>query len=75
MLMTSFRLLVVLFIISTVVHQFLTENTKVTWALVVISILLLTQSSWLFKQYLKIEHQFLDNLNGQKASENPEQGE
>lgn len=75
MLMTSFRLLVVLFIISTVVHQFLTENTKVTWALVIGSILLLTQSSWLFKQYLKIEHQFLDNLNGEKNEERPEQGE
>ena len=75
MLMTSFRLLVVLFIISTVVHQFLTENPKVTWALVIISILLLTQSSWLFKQYLKIEHQFLDNLNGQRSNDTPEQGE
>ena len=74
-LMTSFRLLVVLFIISTVVHQFLTENTKVTWALAIGSIVLLTQSSWLFKQYLKIEHQFLDNLNGEKEEVSAEQGE
>ena len=75
MLMTSFRLLVVLFIVSTVVHQFLTENTKVTLTLAIGSILLLTQSSWLFKQYLKIEHQFLDNLNGQNDSNTPAQGE
>ena len=75
MLMTSFRLLLVLFIVSTVVHQFLTENTKVTLTLAIGSILLLTQSSWLFKQYLKIEHQFLDNLNGQNDSNTPAQGE
>ena len=65
MLMTSFRLIMVLFIISTVVHQFLTENTKVTWALVIISIMVLSQSRWLFNQYMKIENQFLNNLRGE----------
>lgn len=65
MLMTSFRLIMVLFIISTVVHQFLTENTKVTWALVIISIMVLSQSRWLFNQYMKIENQFLSNLRGE----------
>ena len=76
MLMTSFRLVAVLFIISTVVHQFLTENTKVTWALVIISIILLTQSRWLFEQYMKIEKQFLNNLNGENnTSGKPESEE
>lgn len=65
MLMTSFRLIMVLFIISTVVHQFLTENPKVTWALVIISIMVLSQSRWLFNQYMKIENQFLHNLRGE----------
>lgn len=74
MLMTSFRLIMVLFIISTVVHQFLTENPKVTWALVIISIMVLSQSRWLFNQYMKIENQFLHNLRGEdeKQDEQPE---
>lgn len=66
MLMTSFRLVAVLFIISTVVHQFLTENSKVTWALVILSIMVLSQSRWLFNQYMKIENQFLRNLRGEQ---------
>lgn len=66
MMMTSFRLIMVLFILSTVVHQFLTENTKVTWGLVIISIMVLSQSRWLFNQYMKIENQFLQNLRGEK---------
>ena len=48
----------------TVVHQFLTENTKVILGLVIISLVMLTQSRWLFEQYMKIEKQFLENLNG-----------
>ena len=48
----------------TVVHQFLTENTKVILGLVIISLIMLTQSRWLFEQYMRIEKQFLDNLNG-----------
>ena len=63
MMMTSFRLIMVLFILSTVVHQFLTENTKVTWGLVIISIMVLSQSRWLFNQYLK-------NLCNQKKIRN-----
>lgn len=63
-LLTSFRLLVVLFFIVMVVHQFLTENPKVTLLMAAVSILLLFQSRWLFNQYMKIETQFLSNLKG-----------
>lgn len=62
--LTSFRMLIVCFFIMTVVHQFLTENTKVILGLVIISLVMLTQSRWLFEQYMKIEKQFLENLNG-----------
>lgn len=62
--LTSFRMLIVCFFIMTVVHQFLTENTKVILGLVIISLIMLTQSRWLFEQYMRIEKQFLDNLNG-----------
>ena len=62
--LTSFRMLIVCFFIMTVVHQFLTENSKVIFCLVLISLVMLSQSRWLFEQYMKIEKQFLDNLNG-----------
>ena len=65
-LLTSFRLLVVLFFIVMVIHQLLTENPKVTLLMVLISILVLSQSRWLFNQYMKIEAQFLSNLNGNR---------
>lgn len=72
--LTSFRLLVISFFIVTVVHQFLTENPKVTLLLVISSIFLLSQSRWLLNQYMKIEAQFLDNLNGTtKAEEKKEE--
>lgn len=71
--LTSFRLLVISFFIVTVVHQFLTENPKVTMILVISSIILLSQSRWLLTQYMKIEAQFLSNLNGH--SETPEDNE
>ena len=61
--LTSFRMLIVCFFIMTVVHQFLTENSKVIFCLVLISLVMLSQSRWLFEQYMKIEKQFLDNLN------------
>ena len=62
--LTSFRMLIVSFFIMTVVHQFLTENSKVIFCLVLISLVMLSQSRWLFEQYMKIEKQFLDNLHG-----------
>lgn len=72
--LTSFRMLIVCFFIMTVVHQFLTENSKVIFCLVLISLVMLSQSRWLFEQYMKIEKQFLDNLNGgtEKETENKE---
>lgn len=68
-MMTIFRLLVVLFFIVTVVHQFLTENPKVILLLVFGSIIVLVQSRWLLNQYAKIEKQFLENLNGRRKEE------
>jgi hypothetical protein len=60
----SFRLLVVSFFIVAAVHHFLTENPRVIFVLLLFSILLISQSKWLLNQYVKMEHQFLDNLNG-----------
>ncbi len=60
----SFRLLVVSFFIVAAVHEFLTENPRVIFVLLLFSILLISQSKWLLNQYIKMEHQFLDNLNG-----------
>ncbi len=66
LILTSFRLLVVAFFIVTAVHQFLTENPKVILILLIGSILLIMQSKWLLNQYLKMENQFLNNLNGEQ---------
>lgn len=63
-IMTSFRLLVVSFFIVSVVHQFLTENYKVTLFLLAATVLLLAQSKWLLTQYMRMEAQFLANLRG-----------
>lgn len=63
-IMTSFRLLVVSFFIVSVVHQFLTENYKVTLLLLAATVFLLAQSRWLLTQYMKMEAQFLANLRG-----------
>jgi CPA2 family monovalent cation:H+ antiporter-2 len=64
LILTSVRMLVVCFFIVTAVHQFLTENTKVIFLLLLVSIWLIMRSQWLFNQYIKIESHFLDNLNG-----------
>ena len=68
-LLTSFRLLVVLFFIVAGVQLLLTEDPRVTLLMVIGSILILSQSRWLFNQYMKIESQFLTNLNGSKKEE------
>jgi CPA2 family monovalent cation:H+ antiporter-2 len=65
LILTSLRLLVVAFFIVTAVHLFLTENPKVILILLIGSIFLIMQSKWLLNQYLKMENQFLDNLNGE----------
>ena len=70
--LVSFRLLVMAFFIVTAVHQFLTENPKVIFLMLLATIFLITRSKWLLNQYLKIENQFLDNLNGDKEENSKE---
>ncbi|MBR1600467.1 MAG: cation:proton antiporter [Alphaproteobacteria bacterium] len=70
--LVSFRLLVMSFFIVTAVHQFLTENPKVIFIMLLATIFLITRSKWLLNQYLKIENQFLDNLNGEQQEEGKE---
>ena len=72
LILTSFRLLIVSFFIVTAVHQFLTENPKFIFLMLLASIWLLIHSKWLLKQYIKIENRFLDNLNGDNTTENTE---
>ena len=68
-ILTSVRMLVVSFFIVTAVHQFLTENPRVIFVLLLFSILLITRSKWLLKQYVKMENRFLDNLKGDLEEE------
>lgn len=72
MTLVSFRLLVMSFFIVTTVHQFLTENPKFIFLMLLATILLVTRSKWLLGQYIKIENQFLDNLNGETDEDNKE---
>ena len=67
--LTSFRLLLLCFFIMMVIHLFLTENPKIAFILMVLSVFVLSRSRWLFMQYMKIENQFLDNFNGNKQEE------
>lgn len=69
LILTSFRLFLVAFFIVTAVHQFLTENPKVIFILLIGSVFLIMQSKWLLNQYLKIETQFLRNLQGEKSED------
>jgi len=68
--LVSFRLLIMSFFIVTAVHQFLTQNPKFIFLLLLATIFLITRSKWLLYQYLKIENQFLDNLNGEPDEDN-----
>lgn len=70
--LTSFRLLLLCFFIMMVIHLFLTENPKIAFILMLLSVIVLSRSRWLFMQYMKIENQFLDNFNGDKKIK-PEQ--
>ncbi len=63
-ILTSFRILVSSFFIVTVVHKFLTENPKVIFILLLLTIFSVSRSRWLLDQYLKMEAQFLINLKG-----------
>ena len=73
LILTSVRMLVVSFFIVTAVHQFLTENPKVIFLLLLASIWLIMRSQWLFNQYIRIESHFLDNLNGDKENTEAEE--
>ncbi len=71
-ILTSFRILVSAFFIVTVVHTFLSENPRLTLILLFLTIISVSRSRWLLDQYLKIEKQFLNNLNGQQEIEEPQ---
>ena len=73
LIVTGIRMLVVSFFIVTAVHQFLTENPKVIFLLLLASIWLIMRSHWLLNQYLKIESRFLDNLNGDNETTETEE--
>ena len=68
-ILTSFRILVSSFFIVTVIHQFLSENAKLTMALLLITIFFVFKSRWVLEQYLKIEQQFLHNLDRNQEKE------
>ena len=70
--LVSFRLLVMSFFIVTAAHQFLTENPKFIFLMLLATIFLITRSKWLLNQYLKIENQFLDNLKGEDENNGKE---
>ena len=62
-LLTTFKVLIAVLFVIMVVTRLLTSNPYVVWFLVATSIVLLFKSKWIFTQYLKIETQFLVNLN------------
>ena len=68
-ILTSFRILVCSFFIVTIVHKFLSENTKITFLLLLLTIFFISRSKGLLNQYLKIEAQFLQNLKGKKTEQ------
>ncbi len=68
-ILTSFRVLVSSFFIVTVIHYFLSENPKLTMALLLLTIFFVFKSRWLLEQYLKIENQFMHNLERNSESE------
>ena len=73
LIITGVRMLVVSFFIVTAVHQFLTENPKVIFLLLLASIWLIIRSQWLLNQYIKIESRFLDNFNGDNETTQTEE--
>lgn len=72
-ILTSLRILVASFFIVTVVHKFLSENPKITFALLLMTIFFVSRSRWLLDQYIKIEEQFLKNLKGRKEQQKAEE--
>ena len=68
-ILTSFRVLVSSFFIVTVIHHFLSENPKLTMGLLLLTIFFVFKSRWLLEQYLKIENQFMRNLERNTEAE------
>ncbi len=76
-LLISFRITVVILFIMTAIHHYGTTNPYITTGLILVSIPVLLKSKWFLGQYMKIETQFLVNLNQEqvetiKAPENTE---
>lgn len=71
-ILTSFRILLCSFFIVTVVHKFLSENPKLIFILLLLTIFFVSRSRGLLDQYIKIEYQFLQNLKGQKKEKEEE---
>ena len=61
--LTSLRIVLVGFFVMIAVNHLLTKDPFVIIAMVAVMMLLLFNSRWLFSQYMKIETQFLVNLN------------
>ncbi|MBR3913415.1 MAG: cation:proton antiporter, partial [Alphaproteobacteria bacterium] len=61
--LTAIRILLVIFFIMMATHQLLTTNPYITGLLVCGTIFALTKSKWVLNQYMRIETQFLVNLN------------
>ncbi len=66
-LLISFRLTIVILFIMTAIHHYGTTNPYITTCLIAVSILTLSKSKWFLGQYLKIETQFLVNLNREQV--------
>ena len=69
LILTSCKLFLVVFFILTALHRFLTKNTEVSFILLAVLLFMISRSGWLFRQYLKIEKQFLHNLKGKSNAD------
>ena len=71
-MLMSFRILIAAFFVMLVVHQLLTIHAGVIIAMVLITLIVLSRSKWMFTQYMKIETQFLMNLNRKQVEHQQE---
>ncbi|MBR7159131.1 MAG: cation:proton antiporter [Alphaproteobacteria bacterium] len=71
-MLMSFRIVIAAFFVMVVVHQLLTIHSGVIIALVLLTLVVLSRSRWLFSQYMKIETQFLMNLNRKQVEHQQE---
>ena len=70
--LTAARLGIGAFLVVWTIHQLLSTNPVITFFLVVAAIMLVSRSQWVFNQYMRIETQFLMNLN---LTETPEENQ